>query len=143
MKQITNKEYEEYRYISYYFVCKSIGHGQMHLTEAEARRGLEPQWISLHDAVDTWRKAMSKYVGVLLLTLMLIFGAAAGGQRAGPVSLCAGGRKSGRHFPGDHLLPLRVGGPPVRGMLPGQGKRPERRFLPDPLMAAGHAVSGS
>ena len=27
--------YEEYRYISYYFVCERIGLGQMHLTEPE------------------------------------------------------------------------------------------------------------
>ena len=43
--------YEEYRYISYYFVCARIGRGQMRLTEAEARRGLEPQWIPLSEAV--------------------------------------------------------------------------------------------
>lgn len=34
--------YEEYRYISYYFVCESTGSGQMRLTEAEKLRGLEP-----------------------------------------------------------------------------------------------------
>ncbi len=44
--------YEEYRYISYYFICEAAGHGQVHLTEAEARRGLEPQWLSLREAVD-------------------------------------------------------------------------------------------
>ena len=51
--------YEEYRYISYYFVCESIGHGQMHLTEGEARRGLEPQWIFLRDAVDIFSRHQS------------------------------------------------------------------------------------
>lgn len=44
--------YEEYRYISCYFICEDISHRQMHLTEAEVRRGLKPQWISLHEAVE-------------------------------------------------------------------------------------------
>ena len=51
--------YEEYRYISYYFVCEAIGHGQMHLTEAETRRGLEPQWIPLQEAVDVFSRHQS------------------------------------------------------------------------------------
>ncbi len=43
--------YEEYRYISHYFVCEVTGTGQMRLTDAEKRRGLEPQWVPLRDAV--------------------------------------------------------------------------------------------
>ena len=43
--------YEEYRYISHYFVCGITGMGQMRLTDAEKRRGLEPQWLPLDDAV--------------------------------------------------------------------------------------------
>ena len=43
--------YEEYRYISYYFVCEAAGSGQMRLTDAEKRRGLEPEWLPLEDAV--------------------------------------------------------------------------------------------
>ena len=44
--------YEECRYISHYFICKVSGCGQINLTEAELERGLEPQWISLQEAVD-------------------------------------------------------------------------------------------
>lgn len=44
--------YEEYRYISYYYVCTVIGSGQMKLTEAEKTRGLKPRWIPLREAVD-------------------------------------------------------------------------------------------
>ena len=51
--------YEEYRYISNYFVCERIGHGQLHLTEAETRRGLEPHWIALHEAVDIFSRHQS------------------------------------------------------------------------------------
>ena len=36
--------YEEYRYISHYFVCEAA-------TDAEKKRGLEPRWIPLRDAV--------------------------------------------------------------------------------------------
>jgi len=44
--------YEEYRYISHYFVCKVTGKGKMNLTETEKKRGLEPQWIPLQKAID-------------------------------------------------------------------------------------------
>ncbi len=44
--------YEEYRYISHYFLCSVTGRGRMNLTAAEKKRGLEPQWISLRDAID-------------------------------------------------------------------------------------------
>ncbi len=43
--------YEDYRYISHYFICKVTGRGRMNLTGEEQKRGLEPQWISLQEAV--------------------------------------------------------------------------------------------
>ena len=51
--------YEEYRYISYYFVCEVTGSGQMHLTAEEKRRGLEPQWMPLQEAVDIFSRHQS------------------------------------------------------------------------------------
>ena len=44
--------YEEYRYISHYFVCEAVGAGRMRLTDAEVRRGLTPRWIPLQEAVE-------------------------------------------------------------------------------------------
>ena len=44
--------YEEYCYISHYFVCKITGLGMINLTEAEKERGLEPQWIPFNEAID-------------------------------------------------------------------------------------------
>ena len=44
--------YEEYRYISHYFICTVTGRGKINLTDAEKKRGLEPQWISLQDAIN-------------------------------------------------------------------------------------------
>ncbi len=42
--------YEEYRYISHYFICEITGAGRMRLTDAEKRRGLKPEWLPLEDA---------------------------------------------------------------------------------------------
>ena len=53
---ILNEYYEEYRYISHYFVCEVTGKGQMHLTEAERKRGLEPQWIPLREALEMFSR---------------------------------------------------------------------------------------
>lgn len=51
--------YEEYRYISHYFICEITGTGQMHLTDAEASRGVEPQWIELQKAVSIFSRHQS------------------------------------------------------------------------------------
>lgn len=49
---LTLKEYyEEYLYVSHYFICEIAGTGRMRLTDAEKRRGLEPQWLPLREAV--------------------------------------------------------------------------------------------
>lgn len=48
--------YEEYRYISHYFICEVTGRGRMNLTDAEARRGLEPRWLSLPEAVEIFSR---------------------------------------------------------------------------------------
>ena len=48
--------YEEYRYSGYFFVCEVTGKGQMNLTDAEKRRGVQPEWIPLQDAVDIFSK---------------------------------------------------------------------------------------
>ena len=55
--------YEEYRYISHYFVCVITGTGQMRLTDAEKRRGLEPQWLPLEDAVGIFSRHQ-EYAGI-------------------------------------------------------------------------------
>ncbi len=48
--------YEEYCYISHYFVCEVVGAGRMALTEAEKKRGLEPQWVPLREAVELFSR---------------------------------------------------------------------------------------
>ena len=54
-----NEYYEEYRYISHYFVCEVTGAGQIRLTDAEKRRGLEPQWLPVREAVDIFSRHQS------------------------------------------------------------------------------------
>ncbi len=51
--------YEEYRYISHYFICEVTGNGRMHLTDAEVRRGVEPQWVPLGEAVEIFSRHQS------------------------------------------------------------------------------------
>ena len=58
--------YEEYRYISHYFTCEVTGNGEMHLTDAEVQRGVEPQWIPLQDAVDIFSRHQSHAETILV-----------------------------------------------------------------------------
>ena len=51
--------YEEYRYISHYFICETAGTGHMRLTDAEKRRGLEPRWLPLQEAVELFSRHQS------------------------------------------------------------------------------------
>lgn len=48
--------YEEYRYTGYIFICEVIGKGSMNLTSAEKKRGVQPEWIPLQDAMDLFSK---------------------------------------------------------------------------------------
>lgn len=53
---VMQEYYEEYRYTGYYFVCEVTGNGQMKLTDAEKRRGVQPEWIPLQDAIELFSK---------------------------------------------------------------------------------------
>ena len=48
--------YEEWKYISNYFICEITGETQRLLTEREAEVGLEPRWIPLQEAVTIFSK---------------------------------------------------------------------------------------
>ena len=41
-----NEYYEEYKYISHYFLCDIIGKSEQNLTVKENERGLIPEWIN-------------------------------------------------------------------------------------------------
>ena len=44
---VMNEYYEEYRYISHFFICEVIGQGEQKLTAAEKMRGLVPRWVDI------------------------------------------------------------------------------------------------
>lgn len=56
---VINEYYEEYRYVSYYFVCEVVGTGTMKPTEEEKLRGIMPVWCSINDAMDIYSKHQS------------------------------------------------------------------------------------
>ena len=41
-----NEYYEEYKYVSHYFLCEIIGKTEQNLTAFEMERGLIPEWIA-------------------------------------------------------------------------------------------------
>ena len=56
-KFLTLREYyEEYRYTGYIFVCEVTEKGQMRLTDDEKRRGVQPEWVPLQDAIELFSK---------------------------------------------------------------------------------------
>ena len=51
-----NEYYEEWHFISHYYVCECIGETERNLTERELKVGLEPRWIPLEEAIDIFSK---------------------------------------------------------------------------------------
>lgn len=42
-----NEYYQDYKYISHYFICEIAGRGKQNLTYSEKERGLVPKWVDL------------------------------------------------------------------------------------------------
>ena len=56
-KYLTIHEYyEEWFFVSHYFICEAIGETARELTEREAEAGLEPRWVPLKDAIEIFSK---------------------------------------------------------------------------------------
>ena len=51
-----NEYYEEYKYVSHYFVCKVVGRGEVRLTDAETERGLVPEWVDVGTLLSIYEK---------------------------------------------------------------------------------------
>lgn len=43
--------YEDWKYVSRYFVCAPVGEGARHLTEREAEVGMAPEWVPVERAI--------------------------------------------------------------------------------------------
>jgi len=52
-----NEHYEEWLFVSHYYICDYVGETERTLTEREIEVGLEPRWIPLEEAI----KIFSKY----------------------------------------------------------------------------------
>lgn len=54
---LTIKEYyEEWLFVSHYYICDQIGETERKLTKREAEAGVEPRWISLEEAINIFSK---------------------------------------------------------------------------------------
>ena len=53
---VLNEYYEEYRYISHFFICKVVGKGEQKLTPVEKMRGLVPKWVDIQFFIDVVSK---------------------------------------------------------------------------------------
>lgn len=58
-----NEYYEEWLFISHYFICDHVGETERTLTEREVEVGLEPRWISFNEAINIFSKYQD-YAGV-------------------------------------------------------------------------------
>lgn len=48
--------YEEWHFISHYYICECVGETKRNLTQRELEVGLEPRWIPLEDALEIFSK---------------------------------------------------------------------------------------
>jgi len=51
-----NEYYEEWLFVSHYFICELTGSANRNLTEREMDVGLEPRWISIKEAMDIFSR---------------------------------------------------------------------------------------
>ena len=49
---VINEFYEEYRFVSHYFLCEVTGQAETALTDGERARGLRPEWLPLDRCLD-------------------------------------------------------------------------------------------
>ena len=53
---MVNEYYEDWKYITHYFICEAVGEAQTHLTNEEVSRGLAPEWIDIEFIRDLWSR---------------------------------------------------------------------------------------
>jgi 8-oxo-dGTP pyrophosphatase MutT (NUDIX family) len=51
-----NEYYEDWQFITHYFICEAVGEANTHLTNEEVRRGLVPEWIDIEFIRDLWSR---------------------------------------------------------------------------------------
>ena len=51
-----NEYYEDWKYVTHYFICEAVGEAEIHLTKEEASRGLVPEWVDIDFIRDLWSR---------------------------------------------------------------------------------------
>ena len=51
-----NEYYENWKYVTHYFICEAVGEAAIHLTKEEASRGLVPEWADIEFIRDLWSR---------------------------------------------------------------------------------------
>lgn len=51
-----NEYYEDWKYITHYYICEAVGEAETHLTKEEASRGLVPEWIDIGFIRGLWAR---------------------------------------------------------------------------------------
>ncbi|MBQ2241332.1 MAG: NUDIX hydrolase [Clostridia bacterium] len=51
-----NEYYEDWQFITHYFICEAVGEANTHLTNEEVSRGLVPEWIDIEFIRDLWSR---------------------------------------------------------------------------------------
>lgn len=53
---LTNEYYEDWLFISHYFICNGVGTTERKLSAREIKVGMEPRWMPLQDAIEIFSK---------------------------------------------------------------------------------------
>ena len=51
-----NEYYEDWQFITHYFICEAVGEGNTHLTNEEVSRGLVPEWTDIEFIRNLWSR---------------------------------------------------------------------------------------
>lgn len=51
-----NEYYEDWQFITHYFISEAVGEANTHLTNEEVSRGLVPEWIDIEFIRDLWSR---------------------------------------------------------------------------------------
>ena len=51
-----NEYYEDWKYVTHYFICEAFGVAEIHRTKVEASRGLVPEWADIEFIRDLWSR---------------------------------------------------------------------------------------
>ncbi|MBQ3227400.1 MAG: NUDIX domain-containing protein [Clostridia bacterium] len=51
-----NEYYDDWKFISHYYICEAVGKSERKLTNAEIKTGLVPEWVNIEFIRDLWSR---------------------------------------------------------------------------------------